>query len=276
MEGGPLSSATKGGGGNTVGRDGHRCEPHHRGTTCALHMNSSVGGKHSHRHFFHTSNYNSFQSSNLDTSPPGPRVELPQFDGANPKLWQRRCVECFQRWQSPAHLWVSYASSLFIGDAANWLKSYLQQTSKPIWADFAAAVMTRFSRNQHQILLRRLFHISQTTTVEDYVRCFAQLVDHIASYETRPDPVHYTTRFLDGLKRSVRVLVTVQQPPDLDTAYSFALLYEGLGHGITPLNCASAAAASSRRPQALPPPHPPPPPPAKWISRTVEEKRVAE
>jgi hypothetical protein len=163
-------------------------------------------------------------------------VDLPQFDGANPKLWQRRCEEYFKRWQSPAHLWVSYSSSLFVADAATWLESYLQQNPQALWSEFVAAVIARFGRNQHQILVRRLFHISQTSTVEDYVYRFAQLVDQIAAYETRPDPLHYTTRFLDGLKPAVRALVAIQQPCNLDAAYSLALLYEELGDGTTPLN----------------------------------------
>jgi hypothetical protein len=32
-------------------------------------------------------------SPNSDASHSRPHVELPQFDGANPKLWQRHCEE---------------------------------------------------------------------------------------------------------------------------------------------------------------------------------------
>jgi hypothetical protein len=134
-------------------------------------------------------------------------------------------------------------------------------------------VLTRFGRNQHQILVRRLLHITQTTTVEDYVRRFFQLMDQIAAYEVKPDPVHYTTKFLDGLKSAVRVLVAIQQPPDLDTAYSLALLYEELGEGPT-----SAAPGFSPSPSPflrshqLYTPIPPPPPPSKWVSRSAEQQ----
>jgi hypothetical protein len=119
-----------------------------------------------------------------------------------------------------------------VDDAATWLESYLNMTPHPGWADFVAAVMARFGRNQHQILVRRMFHISQTLTVEDYVRRFTQLVDKIVVYESRPDPVHYVTKFLDGLKPTVRVLVEIQQPATLDAAYTLALLYEELGDGM--------------------------------------------
>jgi hypothetical protein len=112
-------------------------------------------------------------SPNSNASHSGPRVDLPQFDGANPKLWQRHCEEYFHRWGTASSLWPSYASSLFIGEAATWLEAYLNQTPDPVWSEFVTAVLTRFGRNQHQILVRRLLHIAQTSIVEDYVRRFS-------------------------------------------------------------------------------------------------------
>lgn len=209
----------------------------------------------------------------------GPRVELPQFDGANPKLWQRRCEVYFQRWQTPASMWASYASDHFVGAAATWLESYLQQHHRPVWSEFVAAVLARFSRNQHQILVRRLIHITQTTTVEDYVARFSELMDQIDAYDSQPDPVHYTTKFLDGLKPGVRILVAIQQPRDLDTTYSLALLYEELGEECGSVSNSpqpSSYSAPPRRSYQAPTPTPPPAPPSRWVSRLVEEKRASE
>lgn len=53
----------------------------------------------------------------------GPRIELPRFDGANPKLWQSRCEDYFKLWNMPQSLWISYVSSLFEGAVARWLES---------------------------------------------------------------------------------------------------------------------------------------------------------
>jgi hypothetical protein len=163
-----------------------------------------------------------------------------------------------------------------VGDATTWLEAYLHQNPQPPWTKFVAAMITRFGRNQHQVLVRRMFHICQTSTVTDYVHRFAQLMDQIAAYELHPDHVHYTTRFLDGLRPAVWVLVAIQQPPNLDTAYSLALLYEELGDSAMPLPSGVSTPSNSRRFHHVSVPAAPPPPPAKWISRSVEEKRINE
>jgi hypothetical protein len=90
-------------------------------------------------------------------------------------------------------------------------------------------------------------------------------MDQIAAYELHPDPVHYTTKFLDGLKPGVRLLVAIQQPGDLETAYSLALLYEELGDDYK-------AVPPPIRHSVLPPPQPPPPP-SSWFPKPAEERK---
>lgn len=148
------------------------------------------------------------------------------------------------------------------------------------WAEFVLAVQTRFQRNQHTVLLSKLYHISQTGTVEDYVQMFSDLVDQISAYEIHPDPLHYLTRFLDGLTPAVRVLVAIQQPVDLDNAYTMALLYEELEEGNNPWSAQFVTPPPPRRwhsssPSTSVSPAPPlPAPPTRWVSKSVEEKRV--
>lgn len=74
-----------------------------------------------------------------------------------------------------------------------------------------------------------MFHIRQTSTMEEYVERFSELYDQLTAYETNPSAVHYVTRFMEGLVPSVRLLVGIQQPVDLDSAYALALLSEELG-----------------------------------------------
>jgi hypothetical protein len=92
------------------------------------------------------------------------------------------------------------------------------------WHDFCAAVLHRFGKNQHQSLVHRLYHLRQTGTVAAYISAFSALMDQLTGYEPNPNMLHYTTRFIDGLKYSVRMIVAVQCPSDPDTAYSIALV----------------------------------------------------
>lgn len=73
-----------------------------------------------------------------------------------------------------------------------------------------------------------MFRIGQTGSVEKYVEQFAELYDQLTAYEDNPDTLHYTTRFIDGLKPGVRMAIAMQKPHDLDTAYELALLHEEL------------------------------------------------
>ncbi|XP_071679939.1 uncharacterized protein [Lolium perenne] len=275
VAGRPSSSASKEVDARTAGPEGRHWDPQNRGTNCAQHTNSPEGGTNFDRNFFPQRQYNisRFPGSDSHNFASGFRFDLPHFDGANPKLWQRRCEEQFRRNLTASNLWVTLAADQFMGAAATWLGAFLHQYPQPSWMQFTEAVLARFSRNQHPILSRRLFHIRQETTIEDYVSRFSELMDQISVYEGKPDPVHYTTKFIDGLQSSVRVLVAIQQPKTLEVAYSLALMYEELGDDnqqrVQPI-----AASASRRSISAPPP--PPPPPSKWVSRTVEEKKVVD
>jgi hypothetical protein len=75
-------------------------------------------------------------------------------------------------------------------------------------------------------LLRQHFHIKQTTIVTDYVERYVALVEQLLAYSPMPDQRYLTTRFVDGLHDSVRAIVLVKCPCDLDTACTLALLQE--------------------------------------------------
>jgi hypothetical protein len=71
-----------------------------------------------------------------------------------------------------------------------------------------------------------MFHIHQSSTVIDYVERFSTLFNQLKAYQPNPDLHYYTTRFVDGLRHDIRMVVALQHPFDLDTAYTLALLQE--------------------------------------------------
>ena len=72
-------------------------------------------------------------------------------------------------------------------------------------------------------------------------------MDQLTAYEPEPSMLHYTTRFVDGLKHTVRMIVAVQRHVDLDMAYSIALVQEEVGDSEPDCNKRSYSSASSRQ-----------------------------
>ena len=101
------------------------------------------------------------------------------------------------------------------GAARRWLQSVEQQV-----------IRERFCRDQHELLIRRLFHIRQITTVQDYVDRFVDLIEQLSAYTPNPDHLSNTIRFIDGLHDDIRAIILVQRPKDLDIACTLALLQE--------------------------------------------------
>src|SRR4051794_40661555 len=74
-------------------------------------------------------------------------------------------------------------------------------------------------------MIRRLMHIRQVGTVQEYIESFNTLM-HMLAHNPHIDPEMFITTFIDGLKPAIRRVVIIQQPVDLDTAGSLALLQE--------------------------------------------------
>lgn len=163
-----------------------------------------------------------------------PKMNFPVFDGENSRLWQSRCESYFDMYSVEKSMWIKVASMHFEGTAARWLQSVTKRLAQASWVDICRMIHDRFGKEQHETLIRQIYHIKQTGSVTKYVENFCVLVDHLAAYEASTDQLYYTIRFIDGLKDDIQSVVMVQRPPDLDTACSLAMVQE-------------EAAASSKR-----------------------------
>lgn len=72
---------------------------------------------------------------------------------------------------------VRVARMQMVDTAARWLQSLESQLATATWEQFCALVRDRFDRDQHELLIRQLLHICQTSLVSDYVSRFTSLVD---------------------------------------------------------------------------------------------------
>ncbi|WVZ73357.1 hypothetical protein U9M48_021672 [Paspalum notatum var. saurae] len=155
-----------------------------------------------------------------------PKLNFPQFDGENPKLWITRSENYFDMYGVEQSMWIRVASMHFEGVAARWLQSVQRELRFANLTQFCRLLLDRFGKDQHELLIRQFYHIEQTSSVSNYVQKFTELFDQLSAYEKDTDPLHYTTRFIDGLREDIKAVVMVQRPTNLDEACSLALLQE--------------------------------------------------
>ena len=114
----------------------------------------------------------------------------------------------------------------FQGAAKRWLSSVEEHLEDISWSEFCSQLLLRFARDEHELLLRRLFQIRQTSPVNEYIKKFVSLVDDLKAYAKHPDPLYYTQRFIEGLRDDIKSVLLVHRPSTLDTACVLAQLQE--------------------------------------------------
>lgn len=157
-----------------------------------------------------------------------PKLHFPTFDGEHSQLWISRAENNFDMYHVDSSRWIMLAAYHCTDAAARWIQSIEKRLKNLDWSEICKAVHDRFGRDQQETLLRQLFHIRQTTTVADYVERFSSLVDQLVAYDSPPDALYFTTRFIDGLREDIKPSVAVQRPSTFDTACSLALLQDEL------------------------------------------------
>jgi hypothetical protein len=169
--------------------------------------------------------YSRVQSVSFGENAPN-RPELPVFDGDNPKWWKKSCEKYFKLFHTDPDTWKDYATLYFAGQAKMWLQSVETKIEAMNWEEFCSFLCLRFGKLQYQMLIRRLTHVRQTGTVQEYIENFNTIMHQMLAHSPNIDKEIFITTFIDGLKPEIKKVVIIQQPVDLDTAGSLALLQE--------------------------------------------------
>lgn len=188
-----------------------------------------------------------------------PKLQFPEFEGENPKLWLSRCEDYFDMYNIPPDLRVRVVVSQIKGVAARWTQAVEARLKLVDWVGFTKLFMDRFGRDQQELLFRQFFRLKQLNSVAAYVEEFSGLVDQLVAYSHSTDPLYYTTRFIDGLCDDIRSIVLVHRPSSLDSACSLALLQDEVGDSSRRKDFRRPDASFMSRPQSrgpMPLPHP--------------------
>jgi hypothetical protein len=60
-----------------------------------------------------------------------------------------------------------------------WLQYMDHRVRTASWAELCSWIHEHFGRDQHELLIRQLYRIKQTTSVQDYIDKFCELVDQL-------------------------------------------------------------------------------------------------
>lgn len=205
-----------------------------------------------------------------------PKMPFPKFDGDNPQLWITQAQNYFEMYCVDQSVWIKCATMQFTGAAKRWLQSIERQLPAVDWAKFCRLIHERFSRDQHELLLRQLFHIKQTGSVQEYVDQFIALIENLSAYTTNPDLLSYITHFVDGLHDDIRVVLLVQRPQTLDAACTLALLQEEAADPGQHKDIKKNDGFPSFKPPAAKTAGLPPPPPKPGVSQPAEVRKASD
>ncbi|WVZ95411.1 LOW QUALITY PROTEIN: hypothetical protein U9M48_041179 [Paspalum notatum var. saurae] len=162
-------------------------------------------------------------------------------------------------------MWVRVACMHFSESTARWLQSMEQKTRSCSWTEFHSMIMGRFGRDQHELLLRQLFSIKQSSTVSDYIDRFSAIMDQLIAYEHPQDPLYFITRFIHGLHEDIKPAVILQRPSTWDIACVLAQLQEEVVGSQCRIPFKRPDPYQAQRPSpAVPMPLPLPPRQEKW------------
>jgi len=153
-----------------------------------------------------------------------PKFNFPVFSRENPKLWITNCEDYFELYSVEPHMWIKAATMNLSGAAARWVQSLDHRGRQFSWKQFCKLVLDRFGKSQYEALIRQLFRIRQTSTVQEYIDNFSELVDQLLAYTRHTDPLFFAMRFMDGLRDEIRTAVHMQRPNSFDEACVLALL----------------------------------------------------
>jgi hypothetical protein len=75
-----------------------------------------------------------------------PKLNFPEFDGKNPKLWLSRCEYFFEMYSMEPHRWIQFAKMHFTKFAARWLTSVDSCLRVATWPEFSRLLLDIFGR----------------------------------------------------------------------------------------------------------------------------------
>ena len=157
-----------------------------------------------------------------------PRLAFLKFEGVEPKIWLRKCVDYFALFHVPATVWVTSASLHMEGNASRWFEVYKLQHGLGSWQEFVQAVLQKFGVDEYPQAMRELVDLHQRGTVEEYLKEFNAVRYAASMHNHTLDETLFVTHFIKGLKPDLQGVVQSHLPTTVDRAALLAQMQQAI------------------------------------------------
>ncbi|XP_074298103.1 uncharacterized protein LOC141628919 [Silene latifolia] len=155
-----------------------------------------------------------------------PKIEFPQFDGNNARLWVKKCNRYFELCKIPNNQKADLASLYVIGKAESWVQSYMSVRANVDWNDFAMDLCARFKEAIDSKVVEEFNKLCQVGSLEDYLDTFEHLRGLMLQRNRLLPDQYFLDSFVGGLKPAVKPFVKAFKPGSLTEAVEYARLQE--------------------------------------------------
>ncbi|XP_061369480.1 uncharacterized protein LOC133312325 [Gastrolobium bilobum] len=149
------------------------------------------------------------------------KLEIPIFLGHDPNNWIFRTESYFRMHQVPDNLKRQLAGLRMEGSAGPWFQWVFSSGTVQIWEEFVKAVRERFGDPDHRDSRGVLSKLTQTGSLQDYMREFERLMNQV----TGMNDDLLMTIFVSGLQPEIRGAIELHWPTTLHQAMRLALAY---------------------------------------------------
>lgn len=159
---------------------------------------------------------------------PLPKFRFPMFEGVEPKIWLKKCVDYFQLYNVPQMVWVTAASLHMEENAARWFQMFSLQHGLTSWDEFAQAVLQKFGAEEYSQAMQKLLELQQKGSVEDYARDFEIVRFATTIHNKQLDETMFVAHFIKGLKPELQGHVQSHLPVTVDRAALLAKIQQAV------------------------------------------------
>jgi len=147
--------------------------------------------------------------------PAMPKMDFPDFEGSDPKVWLDNCRDYFELYQIPEGMWVTAARMHLKGKAGKWYQAFKQKNTFRSWTHFCGVIDQEFGSDDFRSSMHDLLALKQTGSIDEYTEQFQALQYSVTMHNAGYDDMFFSQQYVMGLKEDIRGMVEAHRPPDV-------------------------------------------------------------